>query len=65
MKEKLDTLFSNELLRVFMQGVFAYVALMAVIIVTLQTPPEAIMETNMVQVAMIFDEDPLPVVENQ
>ena len=52
----------NELLRVLMQGVFAYIALMAVIIVTLQTPPEAIYDTNMVQVAMIFNEDPLPVI---
>jgi hypothetical protein len=64
MKQKLNALFNNELLRVLMQGVFAYIALMAVIIVTLQTPPEAIYDTNMVQVAMIFNEDPLPVVED-
>jgi len=64
MKERINTLFKNELLRVLMQGVFAYIAMMAVIIVTLQTPPEAILDTNMAQVVMIFDEDPLPVAIN-
>ena len=61
MKRKIHNLFRNELLRVLMQGVFAYIALMAVIIATVQMPPEAIYDTNMVQVALIFDEDPLPV----
>lgn len=61
MKRKIHNLFRNGLLRVLMQGVFAYIALMAVIIVTLEMPPEAIYDTNMIQVSLIFNEDPLPV----
>ena len=62
MKSKLHNLLHDELLRVFLQGVFAYIAMMAVILATVQIPPDAIRDTNMVQVLYIFDEDPLPVV---
>lgn len=56
MKRKLHTLFKNDLFRLLMQGVFAYIAYTAVIVAILQTPPEAILDTNMVQVVQIFEE---------
>lgn len=64
MKAKMYNLFKNELFIVLMNGVFAYTAFTMVIIVTLQTPPEALLNTNMAQVILIFDEDPLPVVSH-
>lgn len=62
MKAKMHGLFKNDLFILLMNAVFAYTAFTMVIIVTLQTPPEALLNTNMAQIIMIFDEDPLPVV---
>ena len=55
MKAKVQRLMNNELFILFINGTFAYIALTAVIIATLQIPPEVILETNLVEVIKVFE----------
>ena len=58
MKEKLIRLFSNPLLRTLLNGVFAYTALTAVILVVLQVPPESILDSGLDEILLVFEEFP-------
>lgn len=55
MKTRLSNLMQNELLWVLLNAVFAHTAFSMVIILTLQIPPEALLDTNMVEVLKIFE----------
>ncbi len=54
MRQKLRKLFKNELF--LLNGVFAYVALTAVIITTLQVPPDAILDSGLDEVIKVFED---------
>lgn len=56
MKRKLELAFRNPVFQLVMQLMFAYLTFMAVIIATLQTPPEAILDGNLKQVMLVFEE---------
>ncbi len=56
MKKTIGKVFENELFLILMNGVFAYAAFSAVIIMTLGIPPEAILDTNLQQVLLIFED---------
>lgn len=56
-KARIKNLFSNELFVLLMNGVFGYTAFTAVIIVTLQLPPEAILDSGLREILMIFEGD--------
>lgn len=58
MTQKVITLASNPLLQMLMGGVFAYTAFTAIILATLQTPPEAILDSGLQEVLMVFNEFP-------
>lgn len=49
-------LLKNQLFIILMNGVFAYTAFCAVIISTLNVPPEAILDSNLKQVLMVFED---------
>ncbi len=58
MKQLAQGLMQNDLFVVMMSGLFAYTAMMAVIISVLQVPPEAILDSGLDQVMMVFEEFP-------
>lgn len=55
MKQRILTLANNPLLQMLMAGVFAYTAFVAVILVTLQTPPEALLDSGLQEVLLVFE----------
>ena len=55
MRQQLRKLLKNELFLIMLNGVFAYVAFNAVIIATLQVPPEVILESGLDQVILVFE----------
>ncbi len=55
MKEKIKALLNNELLHVLLFGVFSYTCFVAVILATLQVPPDAILDSNLKEILMIFE----------
>jgi hypothetical protein len=55
MKQRLRKLFKNELFLMLLNGVFAYVAFNAVILATLQVPPEAILDSGLDQILLVFE----------
>jgi hypothetical protein len=56
MKERILTLANNPLLQMMMAGVFAYTAFVAVILATLQMPPEALLDSGLQEVLLVFEE---------
>jgi len=56
-KQRFKKLLSNELFILLMNGVFGYTAFTAVVIVTLQVPPEAILDSGLREILMIFEGD--------
>jgi len=56
-KQQFKKLLSNELFILLMNGVFGYTAFTAVVIVTLQVPPEAILDSGLREILMIFEGD--------
>lgn len=54
-KQKLDKLFKNDTLQFLMLGVFAYTCYSAVIMATLQVPPEAILDSGLQEILMVFE----------
>lgn len=58
MKQLAQGLMQNDSFVVMMSGLFAYTAMMAVIISVLQVPPEAILDSGLDQVMMVFEEFP-------
>jgi hypothetical protein len=55
MKKRILTLANNELFQILMYGVFAYIGFTATIIATLQVPPEAILDSGLKEILMIFE----------
>lgn len=55
MKKYAKKLSKNPVFVLFMQGTLAYTALTAVILLTVQIPPEVILDTNLHEVVMVFE----------
>lgn len=55
MKQYALNLANNPLLQMLLSGVFAYTAFTAMIIATLQTPPEIILDSGLREILMIFE----------
>ena len=58
MKKLMHDLLQNDLFTMLISGVFAYMAMMAVIISVLQVPPEAILDSGLDQVLLVFEDFP-------
>ena len=56
MKKVAANLLKNELFLLLMNGIFAYIAFTAIIISTLNVPPEDILDTNLREVLLVFEE---------
>ena len=57
MKAYAKKLSKNPVFVLFMQGTLAYTALTAVILLTIQIPPEAILDTSLLEVLAVFEGD--------
>ena len=55
MKERALILANNPLLQMMMAGVFAYTAFAAIILATLQMPPEALLDSGLQEVLLVFE----------
>ena len=55
MKQRILTLANNPLLQMMMAGVFAYTAFVAIILATLQVPPDALLDSNLQEVLLVFE----------
>ena len=55
MKKRLSKLRKNELFWILMNGVLGYTALNAVIIFTLNVPPEAILDSGLREILLVFE----------
>jgi hypothetical protein len=55
MKKRIINVLKNDLFLLLINGVIAYTAMTAVIIATLNIPPEAIMETNLPEIIKVFE----------
>lgn len=58
MKKLVQALLKNDLFTMLMSGVIAYTAMSAVIIAVLQVPPEAILDSGLDQIVLVFEEFP-------
>lgn len=58
MKRLVQGLLQNNLFIMLMSGVVAYTAMTAVIIAVLQVPSEAILESGLDQIVLVFEEFP-------
>jgi len=56
MKAAALSVIKNRFFLMLMQGVFAYTAFYAVIIATLNIPPDDILETNLREVVLVFED---------
>jgi hypothetical protein len=56
MKKNIRNLLNNSLFQMAMSGVFAYIAFVAVILATLQIPPDAILDSGLQEVLLVFEE---------
>lgn len=55
MKKKLLNLFNNQLLQMLLGGVFVYISFVAVILATLQVPPDAVLDSGLKEIIMVFE----------
>jgi len=58
MKSIAEKLLGNELFVLLMNGVFAYTAFTAIIIAVLQVPPDAILDSGLDQIVLVFEDYP-------
>lgn len=58
LKKLTHALLQNDLFIILISAVFAQMAMMAVIITVLQVPPEAILDSGLEQVLLVFEEIP-------
>ena len=58
MKQIMRKLMNNELFLLLMNGTFGYVAFVAVMITVLQVPPEALLDSGLKEVLLVFEEFP-------
>ncbi len=49
-------LLKNDLFLMLMQGVFMYIALFAIIIVTLKIPPDDILDSGLDEIILVFED---------
>lgn len=55
MKEKIRALLQNEIFQLLMAGVFAYTCFIAVILATIQIPPDALLDSGLKEVLRVFE----------
>ena len=55
MKEKIRELLKNDVLQAMMFGVFSYICFIAVILTTLEIPPEAILDSGLQEIILVFE----------
>ena len=55
MKKIVDSLLRNDLFLILMYGVFAYITFSAVVIAVLQVPSEAILDSGLKEILLIFE----------
>ena len=55
MKTYIARLFQNELFLMAMNATIGYIALTAVILATLQVPPEAILDSGLKEILLVFE----------
>lgn len=55
MKERVQILANNPLLQMMMAGVFAYTAFTVIILATLQVPPDALLDSGLQEVILVFE----------
>ncbi|MDH5394187.1 MAG: hypothetical protein OEY11_13455 [Gammaproteobacteria bacterium] len=58
MQKIINNLFSNELFNMLINAVIAYTILTATIIVILQVPPDAILDSGLTEVVLVFEDYP-------
>jgi flagellar biosynthesis/type III secretory pathway M-ring protein FliF/YscJ len=58
MKQTLQKLLENRLFLLLINGTVGYMAFIAVIITVLQVPPEALLDSNLKEVLLVFEEFP-------
>jgi len=56
LKKIFKRLKKNELFRVLVIGVIMYVSMVAMILITIKIPPEAILDSNLVEIIKIFED---------
>ncbi len=56
MKKPIARALKNPLLHMMLSGVFAYIAFAAVILATLQIPPDAILDSGLQEIIMVFED---------
>ncbi len=56
MKAAAVKLLKNDLFLMLMQGVFMYIALFAIIIVTLKIPPDDILDSGLDEIILVFED---------
>jgi len=56
MKAAAQKLFKNQLFILLLNGVFAYTAFSAVIIATLNVPADDILESNLQEIILVFED---------
>lgn len=55
MKKRIASLLKNDLFLFLMNGVIAYTAFTAVILATLSVPPEAILDSGLQEIILVFE----------
>ena len=55
MKEKIHNLLKNDVLQAMLFGVFSYTCFIAVILTTLEIPPEAILDSGLKEIILVFE----------
>ncbi len=55
MKKLIDSLLRNDLFLILIYGVFAYITFTAVIIAVLQVPSEAILDSGLKEILLVFE----------
>jgi len=55
MKEKIRELLKNDVLQMMLFGVFSYMCFIAVILTTLELPPEAILDSGLQEIILVFE----------
>ena len=55
MKEKIKELLKNDVLQAMLFGVFSYTCFTAVILATLEIPPEAILDSGLQEIILVFE----------
>ena len=56
MKTTIQNLFRNQLFILLINGVFAYTAFCAIIMATINVPPEEILESNLQEIILVFED---------